>query len=465
MMRSAVVFLIFVFVFLFSAGNVLAIVSGTPGSGASTGGFNEYRRSLEEPGINLQQFSFFNLDYTAFGLTRLMIGVPQVSGRASLPTGEVSPQNYGAFGIISSVMAQVYTQKPVSGVEYLAGVGRNFSFIKPAYAQPQQPSCPLAPQQGFDVLCPVRLLWSISRNLAYLAFVVIFVAIGFMVMLRARIDPRTVATVQAAIPGIVISLILVTFSFAIAGLIFDIAQVATSLIANAMGPVMQIDTAVLRDRNIFVSMFDLMGLVGDAAQSIVVQIIEAIPSAIANLFQVIGQSGIGQSIVGLFFGILVVFTAFKVFMMLLTALVTIVLMTIGAPFMFLVAAIPGRGGAIVGWFRSIAAAALTFPLTFLLLALAAVFLNVQAPPWGVDQPVGDFNIDLIPFGKFGKLDEQGNLIGPVIPIAKIIGLGILLMTPKVADMLKEAFQQKVPEWAGEPGRAIGGLARRFIPFA
>lgn len=464
--KKILIFSIFAFIAasVFFAHHVRAAYTPFPGSGSSATGFDPYGQALREPGLNLEQFNLFNLDFTGFGLTKLLIGQPVLGTATPGPGGQAPSQNYGAFGIMSSYLAQMYSQKPVSGVEYLANLGKNFGIGKPAYAQGAS-RCPEAPTQGFDTLCPVQQLWTISRNLSYLAFVLIFVVIGFMIMLRARIDPRTVATVQAAIPGIVISLILVTLSFALAGLVIDLTQVVTQVIANALGPVANIDLDKLKTDNIFALVLGLTQPTQNAAQNVVKQIIDSIPGAVAAFLSAITDNVIGKSIIGLIFGILVVFTAFRVFIMLLTSLVTIVLMTIGAPFMFLAAAIPGRGGAVVGWFRTIGSAALTFPLTFLLLAMAAVFMGFGGTPWNVRHQVTDFNINLIPFGQFQPLDQNGNPTGAApIPIAQMIGLGILLLTPKVSDMIREAFQQRVPEWAGEPMRAIRGVVGRVLPF-
>ncbi len=54
--------------------------------------------------------------------------------------------------------------------------------------------------------------------------------VGLMVMFRQRINPQTVITAQAALPGLVIGLILITFSYFLAGLISDTAFISTNLI-------------------------------------------------------------------------------------------------------------------------------------------------------------------------------------------------------------------------------------------
>src|SRR3990172_12628792 len=56
-----------------------------------------------------------------------------------------------------------------------------------------------------------------------LAFVMI--VIGFLIMFRRQIDPHTVISIQNALPRIVLTLILITFSYAIVGLLIDLMYV------------------------------------------------------------------------------------------------------------------------------------------------------------------------------------------------------------------------------------------------
>src|SRR5207248_2071356 len=74
---------------------------------------------------------------------------------------------------------------------------------------------------GYASLRPFLKLWKAFRNIIYLLFVIVFVVIGLGVMLRLKVDNKTVMTVQAAIPKIVVALILVTLSYAIVGFLID----------------------------------------------------------------------------------------------------------------------------------------------------------------------------------------------------------------------------------------------------
>ena len=85
----------------------------------------------------------------------------------------------------------------------------NVGITQPVYAQ----------GIGFSALTPTLQVWKAFRNLSYFLFIIIFIVVGFMIMFRAQINPQTVVTVQAALPKIVVTLIMITFSYAIAVLL------------------------------------------------------------------------------------------------------------------------------------------------------------------------------------------------------------------------------------------------------
>lgn len=124
----------------------------------------------------------------------------------------------GAFGTMNRFIATLQTP-PASGIEYIASVRDNF-LGKPAYAQG-------VGFQGLQFLLP---LWRGFRNVIYVISTIIFVVIGLMIMLRVKISPQAVITVQSAIPRLITTLILVTFSYAIAGLVIDLANLIQALV-------------------------------------------------------------------------------------------------------------------------------------------------------------------------------------------------------------------------------------------
>lgn len=85
---------------------------------------------------------------------------------------------------------------------------------------------------GFDYLKLLRVdaLWSETRNIAYLFFVIIMVIAGFMIMFRKNLPGQVVVSVGNALPRIIVSLILVTFSFAIVGIMLDLGKMGMNVV-------------------------------------------------------------------------------------------------------------------------------------------------------------------------------------------------------------------------------------------
>lgn len=126
------------------------------------------------------------------------------------PPQDGKPQIGGLIGFLPGMFSTVYTP-PASGTDYVRYLAGNFGITQPAYAA----------GGGFEALRPLLPLWTAARNVAYMLFVVVFIVIGLAIMLRVKIDPRTVMTLQNQIPRIIIGILLVTFSYAIAGLMID----------------------------------------------------------------------------------------------------------------------------------------------------------------------------------------------------------------------------------------------------
>lgn len=136
----------------------------------------------------------------------------------------------GLIGASTNMIGILY--KPsASGIQYIAQTWDNI-LGKPSYAQ--------SPNgfgfQGLQFLLP---LWKGFRNIVYVLSSIIFVAIGLMIILRVKISPQAVVTVQSAIPAVITTLILITFSYAIAGLIIDLSNliggVVLATIFNSQG--------------------------------------------------------------------------------------------------------------------------------------------------------------------------------------------------------------------------------------
>lgn len=129
------------------------------------------------------------------------------------------------FGFISGLIAYPYANPPASGIYWAYSSLTQAGFLPKTYA---------AEGIGFAAISPYANLWKIFRDISYMLIVVVLIAIGFMIMFRMKMNAQTVISVENSLPKIVISLILITFSFAIAGFMIDMMYIAIGLIISVL---------------------------------------------------------------------------------------------------------------------------------------------------------------------------------------------------------------------------------------
>lgn len=384
----------------------------------------------------------------------------------------------GLIGIMTSSIAMLYTP-PAHISDYTGYLASNFGIAKKAYAQNKG-------GYGFSGLKPIFSVWNAFKNIVYLVFVIVFVLVGFAIMLRIKIDPRTVMTIENQIPKLIIGIILATFSFAIAGLLIDLMWVFTYLSVNVLvsaHPGSMSASTITRDiqtppigfvDKIFngkttlelpggskVNIPAFGGVIGIARESglAVQHLVSGLfaPKDLGQIFKfpvdvsdscgffdlgcwagkVIGGTigTVMSQIIGWILSwvigvlaILIIIVAlivalFRVWFQLITAYVYIILDTVLAPFFILGGLLPGSPIGFGAWLRDMLANLLAFPVTIILFLMGKIFMDVFANP---SLNKGDiFNPPLI-----GNPSVTNGL-------APLIGLGFILLTPTVVTMLKE----------------------------
>lgn len=374
----------------------------------------------------------------------------------------------GALGGVSKIMVALYSYPPTSTKEYLAYVGTNLGIVKPAYAQGVGGS-------GDGVLKPILDLWRVMRNVAYLAFILVFLVVGLMIMFRRKLNPQTVISVQAALPGLIIGLVLVTFSYFIAALIVDLSFVGMKLVAfifqqsgltniiaegtagfspaaltgNTQGP-----TSLATNGNIF-NLYTSF-IANDALRA---NVVAPIVNAMAAPAQWLGRSFVAVTSVGTLpfidavfqvnttallgniigsavatvlgggVGLLIsaiIMIALLIQMLrllwgLVSAYITIMVFAIAGPLLIAIGSIPGRGSAITYWWKMLLANVLIFPAVFFVFLFAGMFLA----------NAGSFTNALPLFAGL-----------PTNVLGAIIGYGLVLGSPAVPGMVKEALGVK-----------------------
>lgn len=122
----------------------------------------------------------------------------------------------------------VLAEKPFSAIGYFKNLANKLNPIKEVHAQ-------TAGGFGINSFDSILRLWTIIRNITYIFFVVFVLVLAFMVMFRVRTSPQTAITLQSALVSVVIGLILVTFSYAIAGFLLDLMYVFIGILALIFG--------------------------------------------------------------------------------------------------------------------------------------------------------------------------------------------------------------------------------------
>jgi hypothetical protein len=173
--------------------------------------------------------------------------------------------------------------------------------------------------------------WKLSRNIAFGLMAIVLLYIGFLIILRKKIDQQTVVSVQYAIPKIVLAVILIAFSYPIGALL---ASVGWSL--NRSAPEMV--------NSIYPAYSSTMPILGTttAVGTFVLGLILSIPAT----------GGVAVPLLG----ILLIICAIPVIMWLLIQIrflllyLKMLVSIITAPIEFVLGSVPGSSTNIVGWF-------------------------------------------------------------------------------------------------------------------
>jgi hypothetical protein len=204
-------------------------------------------------------------------------------------------------------------------------------------------------------------LWNKSLNIAYLAFVVVMLVAGFMIMFRHKLGGQAVVTLGNVLPNVVMALILATFSFAIVGLIIDLGGVLIAVIANFYGvenvgsiadPLKMIGTLLSPGQVAVGGVSGAAGLTGIIAAAIGTSALTA-GAAIPAWIAVAGVAGILGILIFLILLGIVAVGAIMVFITLIKAYVSLIFNVILGPVQIALGAIPGNAVMIQNWFTSV----------------------------------------------------------------------------------------------------------------
>lgn len=272
------------------------------------------------------------------------------------------------------------------------------------------------------------LLWKAFRNMAYGLMSVFLIIIGIFIMVRKKSDPKTVLTLQAALPKIVISLVLITFSFAIG-----------ATMTNFMFPLRKISDNVFTSvtRDVFDEQFGAgantggtLSMVGGIVAALGVGAIIATLAGPGGIAGVIAVGVIGAVLASLIALVLLIVTI-MVYIKTLIIYVKMLGDTIMSPLVFAWGAIPGNDAAIINWFKKMAAKLISVTAMYFLLKLS-FFLPQYMLMSGL---FGD-NITAFSGGVVAEIFKgplQALLLLMITPFASIMLCVQALSVPKKVD--------------------------------
>ena len=251
----------------------------------------------------------------------------------------------GSFiGITKMAYESAFNEKPpVSLAYYVKHNLRKVPIVnQTAYAQDP------GPYSGWGLLF-VLTIWEKMRNIAYAMISVIMLIVGILIITRKKINPQTVVTVQTALPRVIISLLLITFSYPIGAIfissVIPFTIIAISVVAGALAE----DTEYLANMNYL-----------NAAITVI----------IGNL----GPQGFVGIIVGILLAALTIIVLLISVIKVLIINVKMFISVIFAPIQFAIAAIPGQEKLIQDWFKGMLAKSLSIAAIWFLVALAWYFI-------------------------------------------------------------------------------------------
>ncbi|HSX09203.1 MAG TPA: hypothetical protein VLF93_03555 [Candidatus Saccharimonadales bacterium] len=420
------------------------------------------------------------------------IGMPPASSTQNI--GDASqPQLGGALGLMTNYISALYVPA-VNPSQYTNYLAANFGIAKPVIAAGPTANaggqggtgCSTTFGYGFCGLTQVFSLWTGMRDLAYAILTILFIVIGIGVMLRFRVDPRTVMTLQNQIPRVVVAILLITFSYAIAGIMIDLMWTATYAGINFISNAAPDSTVCLGDNqpkpeplsheveqrlnddplsytntvfrgpnrgnpkapNCDKEGFDngLLSLSSNVAASfgdLVKQVVADLlglnltPGCDLNPFN-LNLTGcvqlffvwLTEQIVKLIVIIALLIALFRLWFKLITCYITFLIFVIMGPLWIVFGLIPGRPLGFEKWIRIVFANLAVFPLVAFMLVFARIIVDSGAQ-----------NIP----GQ-AVLDPQHVFIPPLIgnpsvaTFTTFLGFGAIMMAPTVPDLIKERMK-------------------------
>ena len=321
----------------------------------------------------------------------------------------------GMVGGMTEVMAWMFNSPAATTERYVADVlnSAGVAIAQPAYAQ----------GLGFASLDPILNTWKTFRNMAYLLFVVVFMVIGFLIMMRQKVGGQTVVTAQQAIPHIIVALLLVTFSYAIAGLLIDLMYLVMYLLLALFDK----DNETFLNKNFLELGWVMISNGTEAAFEAVQKFSGKMESSLPDFAQDI-TSILGGLTLSVVVAIAITLKIFELFFELLKTYITIVLTIAFSPVILAMGALPGKD-TFKQWILDLVGNLAAFPTVMLVLIVFDELTGgISGNPPAIEQ------------GGFQPPYLFGSGSAGVLPF--MVGVGMLMIMPEIVKEAKTAVGAK-----------------------
>jgi hypothetical protein len=351
------------------------------------------------------------------------------------------------------------SDRDISGIGYTKSLINKFSPVSEVKAQ----------GVGYSGLTWVQNYWKGFRDMSYTLLVVVIIVFAFMIMFRVKLSPQTVISVQSALPKVVIAMILITFSYAIAGFAIDLMYVVSGIFAlllkyagfakdiNAVFGTISGTGVGYAIAGGFWVFFEMLGYA-------ILFFVAALWSLLTTFASGINLFGMVLSVVFMLLSIwiliLCLWYTIKIPFVMLKTLISIYLSIITAPLQILAGTISPSLG-FGAWFKRLMSDILVFPVIGLLFWFAWATLWSAYAQAGLDvkryftSAFGTSDTAWIPeiIGSRGMGHQSG--ISGLILLG--ISFGMIVLVPKVPELLKSIFLGEKFTFGTAFGEAAGPI--------
>ncbi len=407
---------------------------------------NEYQKEVKEVNTNRSESLNTTVTHIGAGLSNFM---------STMLIGTENPNDNLVFGnsaiaSMGTAMAGLISNPPASAQVWLADMMQGSPFVPQAYAQ----------GIGFKSLSPILPIWKAFRDLSYVFFVVAFMIVGFLIMFRQKMGGQAAVTLTSALPNLIITLLMITFSYAIAGLVIDLMYIVIYLVigviknanllpdslprAGIWGDKISLEDIALSN-NIFSNGLQLV--FGGNVNSPTANAAKAVGEIVRNFFTSADSDGSVTKAIGgivgggvnvlayLIFAVAIFFAVTKTFFQLLMSYVMFLLSVIFSPFTLMVGAFTGKTD-YENWFKNLIASLLPFPVVITMIFLAMILAG-QGTSAGWRGGSGGVGFQA---PQIGLMTDTG----AIAAVQGLLAIGILMLIPEAVKYSKDWIGAKSP---------------------